>query len=295
MLGRNAKGRTPEESGSRRIGRVIAAGAVALAAASAAPVAAFAADAVGLEGPNVVAYTPDLPFISSTDAVVQGSRSDNGDCTFTGQIETTDEAASVGSEEAAFDPDTCQSVMRTGPLPEATTLSASAATARKRKEPRARAAAILYDTKSGSATRPGLGGGTLRTRRLAVGYSAWEDPVELDVNKITNSVNWRPSTTCTAAGSSTFGYRQSWFIRTGWALLNDNFRTIAECDVVAGRSDGLFFNKNFCDPRKDTYTYIDNRVQGTRDGQARQTWNMVKNGDCAWLLHQEHRVSVTNG
>lgn len=271
---------------------------IAAAASAVIPAASAAQATVTLEGPNVVTYATDLPFVSSVDEIVQGSPQADGDCAFEGALEASDERPVVGSEEVAFDPDTCRSIMRSGVLQEvqvARAASNGSANRTKRRGKIKAKAAYPYSSNSDSVSLAGNGpnGGTFRARRLAIGYSAWEDPAQINVNQITNTTNWRPSTTCTGAGFATLGYRESWFDASGWRTLNSlNFLHSNTCSVVASRANRLFFNKRFCNPTKDTFTYIENRVQGARDGSVRHTYSMIKNGDCASLLHREHRASV---
>lgn len=260
-----------------------------------------------LDGPNVVRYEVDLPFITSTDELIQGTSVSDGGCEFSGTTTASADRPSVGGEEVAYDPDTCRMVMRTGTLPLDDPSVASASIKGKRrppKRPRRRSlpvhAAYPYDSDSDSralGAKSGHSDDYAPRRFSATGYFAWEDPAQLDVNKVSATVNWRPSRGCAAAGSSTVSFRTSWFEATGWRTYSgyDPWEYTALCDRVVSKATGLFYNRPFCNPSKQTDTYISPyRVAGDNglSGVATQRWLVSKGGDCASLLHGEHRLTV---
>lgn len=162
-------------------------------------------------------------------------------------------------------------------------------------------AAYPYESESDSRALAAASGhrNDYAPRRFsATGYFAWEDPAQLDVNKVSATVNWRPSSGCAAAGSSTVSFRNSWLRATGWRTYSggyDRLRYVALCDRVVNRATGLFYNRPFCNPSKQTDTFISpNRVAGDAglNGVATQRWTVGKGGDCASLLHGEHRLTV---
>jgi hypothetical protein len=83
------------------------------------------AHALTVGAPGVFQYQPTVPFIDSSDTVVQGVRQQDGLCAFSGEVEASDATPSVAVEELAFAPDTCEQLVRVGTVPSSFTAERS--------------------------------------------------------------------------------------------------------------------------------------------------------------------------
>lgn len=137
-------------------------------------------------------------------------------------------------------------------------------------------------------------------RYYAVGRSVYEDPAQLDVNKVTNSVIWQPRSGCTAPGhvGSRWDarYRLYRLSETGWNKPRHRFRYHGGCRAVVSRSDASFLNEEFCDPHDTRTFYKPNRISGrggaSRTVKIRHVSSHDKSGKCSPLLHFYHDAAV---
>lgn len=289
-----------------------------------------------LTGSQVVSYSADMPFTSShlvlaegkveqvqggADLVRGAGALDMGDteeggasqeeCVITPPLlATTEETATLGSEEVSFDPATCRSLFRVG------TVAADPQDSTDPQDPVCSRASGVDGGVSDSTmetcepgTQADEAGGELAgesdassisaarawpRRRVAVGYSAWEDPWELDVNKVQNSVNYAGSPNCASASGGSLWDRISWRFSTGWSPLYRDLDTYWGCDRVVSKTYARFRNVLFCNPFRETRTRMwPNRVEGFAGGAVgHQPLGMSKTGDCASLLKAEAKLSV---
>ncbi len=248
-----------------------------------------------LRGPHVVQYgESDLPFTTSSLNVVQGSRETGIGCRFTGELTVTPETPAVAIDEIAHDPDTCRSLVRVGEIPVPTESSATSEkgmTVDQGGDPFSVTAGQDVGSTPDAGTEAAAA--AVYPRKVARAYSAWEDPPQIDVAKSENWVNWNPTANCASAGWSTRGYRRNWY--AGWHSEFHIFEDGANCERVFSKSDSSYENTIFCNPFAVTNVwFLPNRVRGLPAGVATHNWDAGKSGDCASLLHFEHRLWLEN-
>jgi len=131
-------------------------------------------------------------------------------------------------------------------------------------------------------------------RKVVTGYSAWEDPVQLDVNKVSNSVNFRASRKCAAASQGSLWDQARYRWGTGWSKIHHDLQTYWGCSHATSKTYARFRNMLFCDPTSETRTRMwPNRVAGYPGGSwVHEPLGMSKTGDCAGLLHTETKAKV---
>jgi hypothetical protein len=228
----------------------------------------------------------DLNFRSSQLRIVSGVRQLDGSCWFEGELRASPSTPAVGQEEIAYDPDTCQSLVRYGELRSASEPSAESATATTQSE-------VSSDSESASlGLVPSEKNAVLYQRQLASGYTAWEDPFQLDVNKSKNEVNWRPSRYCAGARSSDVNMYLSWRSGTGWYKEYRDWIRYSNCERVASTTHSSFENPTFCAANVTNTWYLPNRVWGLPAANAVHGWEAGKSGGCTDLLHLEHKLTV---
>lgn len=242
-----------------------------------------------LSGPNVVHYPSDMEFVSSSERIIRGTATTAPapGCEFPITQTSLPDDRPVGVEEIAFNPDTCEALVLEGEIAQ------SEITEEQIGDPTATGLdmnSLLEPLPSGDLITVQ----EMAWRRAILHHSsAWEDPAQLDVNKVENWINWKPGQSCAAANWSEFGYRQSWRDGTGWRRSYHNWDRGANCDRVLSSSVATFENKPFCNPSTFTYTwYSPNRVRGYAAG--RYAWDhwAGKGGDCAGLLHFEGKTWI---
>lgn len=115
----------------------------------------------------------------------------------------------------------------------------------------------------------------------------WEDPVDLTVAEVTNTVNWWWNNyNCLEPGWGS--YRYYWYSPSGWELLNNNWRNYYWCDRQESSSFARFRNGAFCFGI-DTYADWDrNWIWGYWDGWLRARWSTWVSGGCTDLLSFEY-------
>jgi hypothetical protein len=221
---------------------------------------------------------------------VQGTTEGARGCRFEGELTVTPETPAVAIDEVAHDPDTCRSLVRTGEI----------AVPKEASDTPEKGMTVDQGGDSPTATydEAGASGGSTAAspaypRKIARGYSAWEDPAEIDVAKSENWLNWNPNAVCAAAGWSTQGYNRNWY--AGWHSEFHIFTRDESCQAIISKSESSYENSIFCNPASITNVwFLPNRVRGLEDGIAKQNWDAGKNGDCAGLLHFEQRLTLEN-
>jgi len=248
---------------------------VALLGAGAAAPASFAQTT--LEGPGVIHYEQDEVLASPLRYVKQGERLTNGGCRFEWSGAISETESPLVDHELAFDPTTCSSLRERGELLEPGTSSFDSTTgdSNATSDPEETAPANTYG------------------RWRAYIHSWWEDPPQLDVSKVENTIEWAPDGSCAAPSGSnpTWSYRLYWLKETGWGPESHEWTRGATCERVISGSDATFRNDAFCDtlvgpfvdPR-DTRTYHRQSVSGDAEASYRFTISGDKSGGCASLL-----------
>jgi hypothetical protein len=119
--------------------------------------------------------------------------------------------------------------------------------------------------------------------------SLWEDPVDLTVAEVTNTVNWYwDAVHCLQPGWGS--YRYYWYSPSGWRLEENNWNNVYWCESQESSSYAHYFNGAFC-ANVDTHAYWDrNWVWGDWDGWLRGQWNTWVTGGCTDLLRFEYHL-----
>jgi hypothetical protein len=262
---------------------------------------------------------PDNEYVEPEYSVLEGEKRPDGSCVLSGTTIAGPGATSVAVEELAFDPVRCESLLVSGEVDEdATTTDASAAastysstgdgttTAESQAgwsagevvggsdepEPNPRAQGGPCDQDDvfcGSQTfNVDLGAGTYRAR----GVSYFEDPPQLDVTKVQNTITWHPSHGCANYFGGNHERYMFWRNGTGWSRDWFDHAQGANCDRVYGQSEAVFKNDGFCPGSNTTWnSYAPNKVRGRTGGKAIHVWKTQKSGGCEWLLHFEHELT----
>lgn len=257
---------------------------VALLVVAVVPSSVFAAVPPTLDGPNVVYYPQDMPFTSSSLEIIQGTRDSEGACDVDGPLLSTEaDTASLGAEEIAFDPDTCRSQFAVGAVAPDPDDSAPADPTVARDEGGSEFDGVADGSGAAAAAS------SCCSRKVAVGYSAWEDPIQLDVNKVQNSVNFKASSTCAAASRGGLWDRISWRFGSGWYVLHRDLDRYWACDRVVSKTYARFRNRIL-----GTRTRMwPNRTVGYPGGRTNhQCLGLSKTGTGADRLHSECKLSV---
>ncbi|GAB3898007.1 hypothetical protein GCM10029964_081790 [Kibdelosporangium lantanae] len=135
----------------------------------------------------------------------------------------------------------------------------------------------------------------LATTRSAGYYkSYYEDPVQLDVNSVTNSTtwSWNGSSVLSSPGP-VGGYHYGWFKGSGWSLKENNWQNTYTSYQTTSSSYVHYRNGTFC-ATIDTHTYYDrNNVHGRKDGWLLGNVNARKKGGCTSLLSFHTKLKRT--
>lgn len=242
-----------------------------------------------LEGSDVVWYDHDDSLVNSETSLVQGTRTDDGGCSFSGE-ETlslppgTDELL-IRTRELAYDPSSCVSLMETGTP---TTLPSGL-------EPSSESGSVNDPS---SSDLPSGSVGILTHARYKSWQRLWyEEPAQQSVGEVTNTVVWRPDATCASptGGEDESSWALDWLEQTGWRLISHDWRYAFTCDQVMSYSVVHYKNQIFC-ITVDTDVYYDvAKVEGLAgaDGQTRFTWEARKFGGCSALLAFKRDTSIS--
>lgn len=254
------------------LGAALAAGCVAAPAAAEVPT---------LEGPNVVWYEQDVQFASSTLRIRDGERTPGGGCLISGRNVLPPGQEAIVEVELAYDPDSCRSLTRVG-VPAERTASGGAD-----------GGETASDTSGGTFGAGATAPASTYGRWTATASSYYEDPPQLDVNKVTNIIEWEPDGSCAVAVNPYGAWSETtWRTGTGWSQEQKSHYHNATCSSVWSETWAKFKNTLFCIPWEDTFTwYQPNRVEGRPDTSAVHRWNAWKAGDCADLLTFQHELS----
>jgi hypothetical protein len=207
------------------------------------------------------------------------------------------EGVTVTNTEVAYDPDACKSLYLRVESADEQSSSSSSSSAQTSSE----ASASDYTDLDTDEDKPSeitvANAGYVWPRRVFVGTSEWEDPLELDVNKVYDSINYAPAVNCASYSAGSWHDRMHWLDETGWDWLYHDMNKYWHCDRVAAATYARFNNYLFCDPNEETRTRMwPNRVSGYPDASlhmVHEPAGMSKTGDCAGLLHSEATVKTT--
>jgi hypothetical protein len=259
-----------------------------------------------------------MRFDSSSYQTDYGSRDADGGCQFAGPsfAESGADSVSLGAEEVSYDPDTCTSQYKVGPLTEGWGDSPPESAGATVDDSGTLSVAGLQEPEPEPPCRPWIGcarasmqesavtssAGTWYPRKELYSSIAWEDPFQLDVNKTEVWLNYRSTSTCAGAGRVYHRARNYWLTESGWS------RTHSEggldgpfCTYVARWNNARFVNDAFCDAvTPGTYPFAPqtrtrmwpNRAIGLPAGRHRPYRQYSKAGGCSWLLHVELKWKV---
>ncbi len=279
-------------------------------------------------------YNSDMGFRSFSYQRIQGTHDDDGGCTFSDSgladfKESDADYLNYGAEEVSYYEDTCRSQFKVGPLtedwgdspPESggvttddTGEEEAAGLEGPEPEPCPTFDPCMPETTRTQPDRPGRGSKRPQTlsassttwypRKQLYSSIAWEDPVEIDVNKSEVWLNFRSTDGCAGAASIGHRARHYWLSETDWS------RTHAEggldgpfCTYVARWSNARFVNNYFCDgaslpigasfPAAQTRTRMwPNRAIGLPAGRHKPVRSWSKAGGCQGLLSVELKWKV---
>lgn len=232
----------------------------------------------------------------------QGQRGAAGGCTVSGEADDGASAAGITfTEEIAYNPQTCQSVVATSTLtPEqAAELAASKAPS-----------STVPDVSSLSPHKPSSSIGTAATYSRWL-RTAWVDPIEIDISSQksgfrwtgtgwSNGTTWRNSFKGCISGvclDETYIVSQSHLVTAitgGWRYnARTHFRNTSFAKwVVAFMGASGWAACGF--PTSWTANFHHNtNIEGLRTGAARWNWADSKNGACTNLVHHESSTGVS--
>ena len=233
-----------------------------------------------LDGPGVVEYPADGQWTQSTRFIVNGSRTADGGCEFSGEIKLRPGETTIHQRERAYDPAKCRLLVEEG-LP---------------TEPEGTDAAGMQGISDLQAVnvKADASEAAAATGTHSAGYlkSYYHDPLHLTVNEVKNTVDWWWNGTC-VYGTVYLGGYYNWLGLTGWSLESQNWQYDAECLQAYSSSYAHYENPIFC-AGQTTHTYYDrNTVWGLFDRWLYGQWNAYKSGGCNWLLHFHHSLTRT--
>lgn len=233
------------------------------------------------------------PFEPLSDSVLElldGAPQTDGSCLLDIAMALAPSQAILQANERVFNPATCQSVIEFGrPTSTATNTDATADTT------------AVNDTFSLAgpmpATPDALAGAQLPTASQLTATSAYytaskgyfktyyEDPAQVDVNSVSDGIDWTWRTDGKACVSNyTAHISYGWYTVTGWEKKENNWQRIAACDTADSSSYVHYRNGRFCGS-VDTHTYYDrNKVTGRKDGYLLGKTSASKKGGCTALL-----------
>jgi len=260
--------------------RLVVMGAMLLMVFASSPqvTAAGAPGAGGTAGWTRVSY--DAPLAKSQSYMLQGTRTSDGGCAFSGSLELAPGEAAVTERQTGLNLATCQAEIERG-VP-----SASSADD---------AAPPDSSTLSGEAAAQGdLPGSDVPLATHSAGYlkTDWEDPVQIDVNSVRDNTDWYwngNSVVAPVYGSWHLG----WYSPSGWQLVSQNWQNTYTSYQTTSSHYAHFKNPYFC-ATIDTHSYYDrNTVHGRNNGSLVGVWNSWVSGGCTGLLHFEHHLVRT--
>lgn len=268
----------------RKISRTSLVGALVGLLTISTQISPLAASEAVLEGPEVIHYTNSDTLLNASTSVIQGQRTGDGGCVFTGvdtvSLSEGEDRVTLRTQELAYDPSTCRSLIETGvpaalpPLNESTEESRS-----------------IQDSASAS-TPTGFGILTHATYR-AFQRLWYEEPAQQSVGEITNVAQWTPDDTCASptGGQDEITTTVDHLEQTGWRQISHEWNVsdpaIAfTCERVLSDARAHFKNMIFCITVDTDVFYDTNRVEGLpgTPGTARFTWSARKFGGCSALL-----------
>ena len=238
---------------------------------------------------GVQTYKEKYALSSAHTYVVHGKKQADGSCTFQGpQPGVTSEAtplvlaphqAAVEVRQVSADTSNCTTTMEQG-VPPASAVSAPPASGEHGTS-----------ASTGGATATGQMAAAARARRhrgrpraaaadsRSQGYvtTFFEDPVNIDVNKVNVGIDYYYNGTCVTYGSQSEHYY--WYTPSGWGKNADNWQTSNTCTLEASSSYVLFENDVFCFPNSCYAHYNRTSIHGHRDGYLYGFWNSWCDGD----------------
>lgn len=228
-----------------------------------------------LQGPNVSTYEHDEPLSQTETILVQGERTTDGGCLFSGEetvsLPADQDHVRIRTRELAYDPTSCLSLMETG-MPLTTPPPSDS------------------PDRSGTVQDDGEGLVSIQTHAAYNSFQRqwYEEPAQQSVGEVTNTVQWRPDSTCASptGGQDFASFRLDWLEQTGWRLINHNWITDFTCQRVLSESSVHYRNSIFC-LTIDTDVFFDvNRVEGLpgENGVTQYAYAHRKFGGCSAAL-----------
>ncbi|MBP2324108.1 hypothetical protein JOF56_004493 [Kibdelosporangium banguiense] len=241
----------------------------------------LASGIAGAESDGWIHYR--VPVLADAQQVtIQGALNERGVCEIpmSSELSPTTETASI--DEIAHNPDTCTSKV----LVSSTEVADEAES----------------DTdKSEGAATPQLSAGVAGDANIQAvtrsrGYykSYYEDPVQLDVNSVSNWTewSWNGSSVLSSPGP-TGGYNYGWYSPSGWSKKENNWTNTYTSAQTSVSSYVHYRNGSFC-ATIDTHTYYNrNNVHGRKNGVLAGNVSAEKSGGCTRLLSFHTKIKRT--
>ena len=253
---------------------------VAVAAATGLSLATGVAAASSAD--NAWIYYAHPVIAGAQEATLVGSVDVDGTCVIPVGSALPPQNTVASVDETAFNPDLCQSKVLISATDDAEDTPDSA------QKDEGDAAAEIGTSANGTDAA------ILATRSAGYYKSYYEDPVQLDVNSVTNSTtwSWNGSSVLSSPGP-VGGYHYGWFKGSGWSLKENNWQNTYTSNQTTSSSYVHYRNGTFC-ATIDTHTYYDrNNVHGRKDGWLLGNVNARKKGGCTSLLSFHTKLKRT--
>jgi hypothetical protein len=267
----------------------------------------------------------EYALLNPTVSYVQGSKLPDASCDFSGDLDLPEDKWAIELRETGFNPVTCQMRIEVGfppsgaipedppiesliseeepwtalvntsdvwpPDPVAPPPPPDACTSKFTE------GLCLYESSAEASSSMATASGT-RKRKAGYFHTAFEDPVDLDVNWNRSYIDWVYDGTC-VRGPTYHKSKRHWLSESGWRKVSSDRNDYKTCSVAHTATYAHFKNPYFCRGVTlgfggPTHTYYDRtRVMGFGYGKLRGRWHSRKGGDCTFLLHTEDRLVRT--
>ncbi len=257
-----------------------------VAAMSTVGIASGLAQTPTLDGDNVIEYDNDGEIKNGTRTLVQGTPYEDG-CRFVVEVSLAPGQTAVGGREVSHDPDTCKSIFEVG-------------------EP-----VSTSDDGGEEVPAPGDGarGGNVGSRYVGASstthskgyFKAWaEDPINLDVNRVTSYMDWYWNGTCVTQAN--LNAPKLWWLKTsGWKKRSGIWRSKgSSCSKAYNEAKAHFDNSQFCEfitgglEGEPTHVHYESvYITGFGSGNLTGSVDFRKYGGCNNFLSLEYDLERT--
>lgn len=277
---------------------VLALASVALASSGAA-----AQEGIG-ETPNVsregawIVFSQERGYAlrNATMYVKQGARLSDGNCKFSGELVLRPGQQAIEERQVALNPSNCQARMERGTPPNNTGITTTRSVSDYVTDGVVQESDFRGSQDASNADTSRTLASTTRSRGFYKTW--WEDPVNLDVNSVQNSTDWRWNGT-RVSGPVYGGYDQYWLGASGWRRLSNDWNNYYTSYQTTSSSKVHFRNGIFCEVitgtfGSPTHAYYDrNKVRGRYNGDLVGDPGTWVTGGCTGLLSFNQQLRRT--